>query len=66
MIDASVVRARFAAVGSGLNERSRRLHAAAEAKTAGYGGIAAAAPNNIAPASEVILPPSNAATTARP
>jgi hypothetical protein len=43
MIDASVIRARFAAVGSELNERSRRLHAAAEAKTAGYGGIAAAA-----------------------
>ena len=43
MIDASVISARFAAVGSGLNERSRRLHAAAEAKTAGYGGIAAAA-----------------------
>jgi hypothetical protein len=43
MIDASVIRARFAAVGSGLNERSRRLHAAAEAQTAGYGGIAATA-----------------------
>ena len=38
-----VIRTRFAALGSGLNERSRRLHAAAEAKTAGYGGIAAAA-----------------------
>jgi hypothetical protein len=42
MVDASVIRARFAAVGGGLNERSRRLLAAAEAKTAGYGGIAAA------------------------
>ena len=29
-------------MGGGLNERSRRLFAAAEAKTAGYGGIAAA------------------------
>jgi hypothetical protein len=43
MMDASVIRARFVAVGSGLNERSRRRHVAAEAKTAGYGGIAAAA-----------------------
>jgi hypothetical protein len=43
MVDASVIRERFAAVGGGLNERSRRLLAAAEAKTAGYGGIAAAA-----------------------
>jgi hypothetical protein len=42
MVDASAIRERFAAVGSGLNERSRRLFAAAEAKTAGYGGIAAA------------------------
>ena len=41
MIDTSVIRERFAAVGRGLNERSRRLFAAAEAKTAGYGGIAA-------------------------
>jgi hypothetical protein len=40
MVDASVIRERFAAVGRGLNERSRRLFAAAEAKTAGYGGIA--------------------------
>ncbi len=42
MIDTSVIRARFAAVERDLNERSRRLLAAAEAKTAGYGGIAAA------------------------
>jgi hypothetical protein len=41
MVDESSIRARFAAVGSGLNERSRRLFAAAEAKTAGHGGIAA-------------------------
>ena len=41
MVNESSIRARFAAVGSGLNERSRRLFAAAEAKTAGYGGIAA-------------------------
>jgi hypothetical protein len=43
MINASAIRDRFTAVGSGLNERSRRLFAAAEAKTAGYGGITAAA-----------------------
>jgi hypothetical protein len=41
MVNESSIRARFAAVGGGLNERSRRLFAAAEAKTAGYGGIAA-------------------------
>jgi hypothetical protein len=41
MIDPSAIRERFAAVGRGLNERSRRLFAAVEARTAGYGGIAA-------------------------
>ena len=41
MINASAIRERYAAVGDGLNERSRRLFAAAEAKTAGYGGITA-------------------------
>jgi Rhodopirellula transposase DDE domain len=42
MVDPTVIRERFVAVRRGLNERSRRLLAAAEAKTAGYGGIAAA------------------------
>jgi hypothetical protein len=42
MIDTSAIRERFAAVAEDLNERSRRLLAAAEAKTAGRGGIAAA------------------------
>jgi hypothetical protein len=42
MIDTSVIRERFSAVGQDLNERSRRLLAAAEAKTAGHGGIRAA------------------------
>ena len=41
MVDTSAIRERFTAVGSGLNERSRRVFAAAEARTAGYGGIAA-------------------------
>ena len=41
MIDTSVIRERFTAVERDLNERSRRLLAAAEAKTAGYGGITA-------------------------
>ena len=36
-----MVRARFTAFGRGLDERSRRLVAAAEAKTAGHGRIAA-------------------------
>jgi DNA-binding phage protein len=42
MIDTSLIRERFTAVERDLNERSRRLLAAAEAKTAGHGGIAAA------------------------
>src|SRR5208282_1510455 len=42
MIDTSAIRERFTAVAHDLNERSRRLLAAAEAKTAGHGGIAAA------------------------
>ena len=42
MIDPSAIRERFTAVARDLNERSRRLLAAAEAKTAGHGGIAAA------------------------
>ena len=42
MFDKSVIRTRFTAVERELNERSRRFLAAAEAKTAGYGGIAAA------------------------
>ena len=43
MIDESPLRARYEALRSSLNERGRRLNAAAEAKAAGYGGIAAAA-----------------------
>src|SRR5271167_1365404 len=42
MIDTSVIRERFEAVGPDLNERSRRLLVAVEAKTAGHGGITAA------------------------
>src|SRR5271163_2199435 len=42
MIDTSVIRDRFTAVERDLNERSRRLLAAAEAKSAGHGGITAA------------------------
>ena len=38
-----MIRDRFTAVEQDLNERSRRLLAAAEAKTAGHGGLAAAA-----------------------
>src|SRR5260370_1849327 len=40
MIATSMIRDRFTAVERDLNERSRRLLAAAEAKTAGHGGIA--------------------------
>lgn len=42
MVDELAIGKRFVAVGGGLNERSRRLFAAAEAKIAGHGGIAAA------------------------
>ena len=41
MIDPSAIRERFTAVAQDLNERARRLLVAAEAKTAGRGGIAA-------------------------
>ena len=43
MIDESPLRVRYEALRSSLNERGRRLAAAAEAKAAGYGGVAAAA-----------------------
>ena len=43
MIDESLLRVRYEALRSSLDERGRRLSAAAEAKAAGYGGIAAAA-----------------------
>src|SRR6202050_1794703 len=43
MIDESPLRIRYESVRSALSERGRRLTAAAEAKTAGYGGVAAAA-----------------------
>jgi hypothetical protein len=43
MVDASLIRDRFSAVSCSLNERGRRLFAAAEARTAGYGGISASA-----------------------
>jgi hypothetical protein len=41
MIDHDPIRERFAALSQHLDERSRRVFAAAEAKAAGYGGIAA-------------------------
>jgi hypothetical protein len=41
MIDRQAIRARWAAVGSKLDERGRRLFAAGEVLTAGYGGLAA-------------------------
>jgi len=43
MIDEAPIRSRYEAVRRSLDERGRRLHAAAEAVTAGRGGIAAAA-----------------------
>jgi hypothetical protein len=41
MIDEKLIRERFAAVSPHLDERGRRIFAAAEAKTTGYGEIAA-------------------------
>jgi hypothetical protein len=41
MVDASSIRERYSAFGRDLNERARRLFGAAEARTAGHGGIAA-------------------------
>jgi Rhodopirellula transposase DDE domain len=41
MIDVEAIRQRFSAVAPFLNERGRRVVAAAEAAAAGYGGIAA-------------------------
>lgn len=43
MVDGSAIGARYAAVRRSLNERGRRLFAAAEAHTAGHGGITASA-----------------------
>src|SRR5277367_2216398 len=43
MVNASAIGERFAAVRRSLNERGRRLFAAAEARSAGHGGISAAA-----------------------
>ena len=43
MVDGSAIGERYAAVCRSLNERGRRLFAAAEARTAGHGGISATA-----------------------
>ena len=41
MIDASAIRIRYEALGAELDERGRRLFAAAEARAAGLGGVSA-------------------------
>jgi len=43
MADGSAIGERYAAVRRSLNARGRRLFAAAEARTAGHGGISASA-----------------------
>ena len=43
MADIASIRARYAALSGHLDERGRRIFAATEARTAGYGGIAAVA-----------------------
>ena len=42
MIDEKPIRTRYHAIRPSLDERGRRLQAAAEAVSAGYGGVAAA------------------------
>jgi DNA-binding phage protein len=43
MIDEPAIRARYEALRAGLDERGRRLFAAAEARAAGFGGVTAVA-----------------------
>ena len=43
MIDETAIRSRYEMMRPGLDERERRLLAAAEARTAGYGGVSAVA-----------------------
>ena len=43
MIDITAIRERYAALSAHLDERARRIFVATEAKTSGYGGIAAVA-----------------------
>ena len=43
MIDETAIRSRFEAMRASLDEQERRLFAAAEARSAGYGGVSAAA-----------------------
>ena len=43
MIDEDAIRIRWDAVGSKLDERGRRLFAAGEVRTAGWGGLAVVA-----------------------
>jgi len=43
MIDEMLIRSRYGAMGPHLDERERRLFVAAEARTAGYGGVSAVA-----------------------
>jgi hypothetical protein len=43
MVDENSIRLRYEAMHACLDERGRRLFAAAEARTAGHGGIAAVA-----------------------
>ena len=43
MIDETAIRSRFEAMRARLDEQERRLFAAAEARSAGYGGVSAAA-----------------------
>ncbi len=43
MVDDTAIRTRYAALSEHLDERGRRIFAATEARTAGYGGIAAVA-----------------------
>src|SRR5271156_4964551 len=43
MIDGTLIRSRFEAMGARLDERERRLFCAAEARSVGYGGVSVVA-----------------------
>src|SRR5450631_1871902 len=65
MIDEKPIRTRYQAVRRSLDERGRRLHAAAEALTAGHGGVAATRAAR-SPASRGFLKPIAAGASDRP
>jgi hypothetical protein len=56
MIDGTLIRSRFEAMRSRLDERARRLFCAAEARSAGYGGVSAVARPSTADHVKLLIP----------